>query len=54
MLLLPGVLSPGAKQEPESTLEVIVLIELGHEGHHFASFHHGLVKFIFCRARLID
>ena len=48
MLLLSRVLSPRAKQEPESTLEVIVLIELGHEGHYFASFHHSLIKLSFC------
>ena len=54
MLLLSRVLSPRAKQEPESALEVIILIELGHEGHYFASFHHRLIKLFFCGSRLSD
>ena len=54
MLLLSRVLSPRAKQEPESALEVIILIELRHEGHYFASFHHSLIKLIFCCSRLSD
>ena len=54
MLLLSRVLSPRAKQEPESALEVIVLIEIRHEGHYFASFHHSLIKLIFCCSRLSD